>query len=326
MKVVIADYPDSMMPNHDYEREILTKGLGANTEIVVYPYHDDKEEFYEVIKDAQAILTAFTPIDAETLDHALQLQVVSINATGYDNVDLAAANARHIGVCPVGEYCTKDVAEFTIATMMALVKNLKSYQTAIDCHYHWSYDYAKPNQRLSDMTLGICGLGKIGKTVARKALGLGLKVLACDPFTHLPADLAVTMVSKEALFAQADIITNHMNLNETNYGYFDQKAFKQMLKQPYFINMGRGACVVEADVITALDQGRLKGAALDVLKDETPDLAQHPLVGRENVLITPHAAFYSTSSLRDLQRISTENIVHYLTGRKDRVFKLVSDY
>lgn len=327
MKIVISDYPDSMMPSHDYEKEILRSGLGDDIEIVVYEYSDAKrQEFYDVIHDADAILTAFTHIDAKAMDHAPKLKVISMNATGYDNVDLQAANQRRIGVCPVGEYCTKDVAEFAITMMMALVKNVKYYITDIDQHNKWRYDYPNANARLSEMTLGICGLGKIGKTVARKALGLGMTVIACDPFISKPDDLDVELVTREDLFARADIVANHMNLNETNYAYFDSEAFAQMVKRPYFINMGRGACVVEADLIAALDKGLLKGAALDVLKDETPDLANHSLVGRENVYITPHAAFYSSSSLKDLQRISTENIVNYLTGKKEKVFKLVSDY
>lgn len=327
MKIVISDYPDSMMPSHDYEREILKDGLGEDVDIVVYEYSDTKrQEFFEVIQDADAILTAFTRIDAEAMDHAKKLKVISMNATGYDNVDLKAANQRKIGVCPVGEYCTKDVAEFTITMMMTLVKNIKYYITDIDQHKKWQYDYPRANDRLSEMTLGICGLGKIGKTVARKALGLGMTVIASDPFITKPENLDIELVSKEELFARADIITNNMNLNETNYAYFDEKAFEQMIKKPYFINMGRGACVVEEDLIKALDNGVLKGVALDVLKDETPDLKNHPLVGRENVCITPHAAFYSNSSLKDLQRISTENIVNYLTGKKEKVFKLVSDY
>lgn len=97
-----------------------------------------------------------------------------------------------------------------------------------------------------------------------------------------------------------------------------------MERHPYFLNMARGASVVEADLISALDEGQLRGAALDVLADEHPHLAGHPLLGRENVLVTPHAAFYSQTSLRKLQEISCKNIVHYLTGQPEAVFKFVN--
>ena len=326
MKVVIADYPDSMMPTHDYEQEILQAGL-VDCEVIVYEYSDEKKaEFFEQMKDADALLTGFIQVDAELLAHAQQLKVVSINATGYDNVDLAEANARGIGVCPVGEYCTEDVAEFAITLMMQLVKNIKPYLYDIDIRRQWRYDVVAPNKRIAESTLGIFGFGKIGKAVAKRAKALGMTVIACDPFIDQEsgATLGVELVDWQTLLARADIISNHMNLNETNIHFFNQEKFTAMQQHPYFINLGRGACVVEADLLQALDQHQLKGVALDVLSDETPQLDQHPFVGRTDVIVTPHAAFYSQTSLRELQRISTENIVHYLNGEKERVFKLVS--
>lgn len=327
MKIVIADYPDSMMPTHDYEREILIEGLGE-CEIVVYEYSDEKRaEFYEVISDADAILTAFTKIDAEAMDYAKNLKLISMNATGFDNVDLAEANKRGIGVCPVGEYSTIDVAEFTIMLMMSLVKNVKAYIQDIDENHKWRYDVKPPNQRLEEMTLGIFGFGKIGKAVGTRAKALGMTVIACDPYVDpaIAKELGVELVSKNELLAQADVITNNMNLNESNQSFFDLALFKKMKKNPFLINMGRGASVNEDDLKVALEQGLIKGAGLDLLADETPGLVNHPLVGLYNVIITPHAAFYSETSLRELQRLSTQNIVYYLTGEKDKVFKLVSD-
>lgn len=326
MKIVITDYKDSMMPTHDYEKEILINGLDS-CEIVVYEYTDEKRpEFFEIIKDADAILTAFTKIDAEAMDHAPNLKIISMNATGYDNVDLDAANERGIGVCPVGEYCTQDVAEFTITMMMTLVKNIKIYIQDVDHNHQWRYEIGTLNKRISDMTLGIFGFGKIGKAVGKRAKALGMNVIACDPF--IPQDSGrefdIDLVDAEEIFAQADVITNNMNLNETNIEFFNLINFQKMQQKPYFINMGRGGCVVENDLMTALDNGYLKGCGLDVLQDETPDLSSHPLVGRPNVIITPHAAFYTQTSLNELQRISTENIVHYLNGEKEKVFKLVS--
>ncbi|MGY3778963.1 NAD(P)-dependent oxidoreductase [Isobaculum melis] len=326
MKIVISDYPDSMMPTHDEEKAILEKGL-SQCEVVVYPYHDEKRnEFYQVIQDADAILTAFTKIDEEAMDHAPNLKVISINATGYDNVDLAAANKRGIGVCPVGEYATIDVAEYTISMILALVKNFKPYFQDIDLHHNWRYDAVAPNKRIEEMTLGIFGLGKIGKAVASRSKALGMKVIAYDPYLSAEegADYGVEMVNPETIFSTADVITNHANLNESNQGYFNLEKFKKMQQKPYFINMGRGASVVESDLVLALKNHYLKGAGLDVLADETPDLAHHPLVGLPNVIITPHAAFYSATALKKLQQISAENIVYYLTGERDKVFKLVN--
>ncbi|WP_342664127.1 NAD(P)-dependent oxidoreductase [Atopobacter phocae] len=260
------------------------------------------------------------------MDYAKKLKVISINATGYDNVDLEEANKRSIGVCPVGEYATKDVAEFTISMMLTLIKNMKEYTYDVEKNYKWRYDFPKSNKRVEEMTLGIFGLGKIGKEVAKKAINLGMKVIAYDPYVNsLEEKLDVRMVDLHELLAEADVISNHMNLNETNYEIFNYKMFKKMKKKPYFINMGRGASIVENDLVRALDEELLRGAGLDLLADETPNLKIHPLVGKENVIITPHAAFYTSTSIKELQRISTENIVNYLNDEKQKVFKLVSE-
>ncbi|MEG2708821.1 MAG: NAD(P)-dependent oxidoreductase, partial [Vagococcus sp.] len=182
MKIVISDYKDSMMPVHDYEKSILIKGLGK-CEVVIYEYSDDKrDEFFNIIKDANAILTAFIQLDKAAMDHAPKLKVIALNATGYDNVDLEEANKKGIGVCPVGEYCSIDVAEFTITMMLSLVKSVKYYIEDIDQHHHWRYDVGKTNKRVKDMVLGIFGFGKIGRETARLAKPLGMKVLAYDPF------------------------------------------------------------------------------------------------------------------------------------------------
>ena len=114
------------------------------------------------------------------------------------------------------------------------MKNLKSYIYDIDKNKQWRYDYVNPNPRIADLTIGICGFGKIGTRVAQKAKALGMKVIATDPFTNNKLE-DVELVTKEELFANADIITNNMNLNETNHSYFNYDAFKLMEKKPYLI-------------------------------------------------------------------------------------------
>ncbi|GHT78208.1 3-phosphoglycerate dehydrogenase [Spirochaetia bacterium] len=325
MKVVITDFPDSMMPEHDYEKQILTRGL-PGCEVAVYPYRGDKAELLRILSDAAAILTAFLPIDKEIMDAAPGLKCISLNATGYDNVDLGEATKRGIGVFPVGEYCTEDVAEHTIAVMLAMAKNLKHYSADIDVRHVWQFDSAEAMMRVEEMTLGIFGFGKIGRCVARKAQGLGMKVIACDPYADAgrAGEMNIPLVQADEIYANAHVISNNMKQNETNVKMFSASAFKKMRQRPIFINMGRGASVVEEDLVTALDTGSIRGAALDVLADETPNLKDHPLAKRENVIITPHAAFYTTTSIIRLQEISCKNIVYYMKGELDKVFKLVN--
>lgn len=327
MKILISDYKASMMPVHDYEIEVLKKGL-PDAEIEVYEYTDEKrEEFYEKLEDATALLTAFIKMDKEAFEHAPNLQVVSINATGYDSVDLTEATKRSIGVCPVGEYCTWDVAEHTIAFMLALNKNLKEYGYDIEKKHAWEYNVENIPLRISNQTLGIFGFGKIGKAVAAMAKGLGMTVIATDIAERLEdaRKLGVELVDPEEIYERADVISNHMNLGSDNKEYFTMNEFKKMKKKPIFLNMARGLSINEEDLAKALDEGLIRGAGLDVLLDETPDLANHLLVNRKNLLITPHAAFFSREAFEDMQRISCENIVHFLKGEKDAVFKLVNE-
>lgn len=316
-----------MMPDHALETETLHAGLGPDVEVEVYEYQDDKrDEFYEHLADADALLTAFVTVDAEAMDRAPRLKVVSLNSTGFDQVDLEEATKRGIGVCPIGEYCTWDVSESAIAYMSALNKHFKFYQREIDERHKWDYAAAPQWPRLEDQVLGIVGFGKIGKCTAEKASGLVKKVIAYDPYVDdvAFAERSVTRVAKDELLAQADIIVNHMCLTDDNVRFFDEAAFAAMVRKPIFINLGRGLCVDEAALVAALDEGRLRAFGADVLYDETPDLANHPLVGRDNVIITPHSAFYSTTAIEDLERLSCENIVHFLKGEKDKVFKLVN--
>lgn len=210
--------------------------------------------------------------------------------------------------------------------MYALNKNFKFYIGQIEQEYRWDYA-AAPKSPPEDQTLGIFGFGKIGKCTARKAKGLVKRIVSNDPF--IDQDLfeqnGVEQAEIDEVLAEADIIINHMNLNETNYHYFDAEKFAKMKKKPIVINLGRGLCMDEPALIEALDSGQIRAFGADVLYDETPDLANHPLVGRDNVIITPHSAFYSSSSLRDLMIFPCNNIGHFLKGEKDQLFKLVND-
>lgn len=316
------------MPTHDYEESILYTAF-PDAEVCIFEYTDEKrDEFIKQMKDVDALLTAYVHVDKEVFDNAPRLKVVSVAATGFDNVDLVEATKHSVGVCPIGEYCTIDMAEHTMALMLALNKNLKCYTYDIEKDYEWKYD--KPNtipKRIGDQTLGIFGFGKIGKRVAKLAQGLGMTVIASDPNVDkgTAASLGVELVSPDEIYERADVISSHMNLDNTNKEFFTATEFAKMKHSPIFLNLARGLSVNEEDLADALDKGIVRAAGLDVLKEEWPDLKGHILANRENVIITPHAAFYSTQSMQDLPRISCENIVNFLKGNKDKVFKLVNE-
>ncbi len=320
MKIVIADYRETLNRDLDYEAAIVKKML-PEAQIVIYEYHNDKEEFKQVIKDADAVKTAFIMMDRDLIDSAGNLKCISFGSAGYNNVDLPYASEKKIAVLAVPEYCTEEVADHAVTLMLALNKNLKIYEKLVE-EGKWRYRIDRKVHSLQSQTLGIVGFGKIGQAVAKRALVFGMNVKSVS--SHLSkteaAACGVIKVELEELLETCDIISNHMKLTPQTKGYFNFYLFLKMKKKPLFINVGRGGTVVENDLIKALDRGLIRGAGLDVLEKENPELSVHPLVGRENVIITPHAAFYSEEAIKKLHTISTENMIYYLKGEYEKVF------
>lgn len=319
----------------DYEKNRILSALKdaedgnsviTNTEVDVISY-TDREEWLKKVADADALLTAFIPIDADIINKLPNLKCIVQNASGYENIDLETATERGIAVIPIEEYCTLEVAEHTFALILALARGLKHYGQDIDNNHKWQYSSITNLHRLAGMKIGIAGYGKIGKQVGKLATAFGMEVLVYSPTgksINTP-DSPVNFVTKEQLFQESDVITNHMAVGKDHYKFFNYEAFKAMEKHPIFINVGRGVAVDETALIRALDEGLLSAAGLDVLESENPDLSTNPLVARENVIITPHSAFYSEESLKALQDISCDNLTYYLKGETEKVHRIVND-
>jgi D-3-phosphoglycerate dehydrogenase len=241
-------------------------------------------------------------------------------------VDVRAAAARGIGVSCVGEYCTQEVADHTLALLLALNRRLLDYYRQVQTQKSWDWNRVEGVHRLAGRKLGLIGFGRIGRAVCRRARAFGLEVLAFDPQIDATAALEIEarLVEFDELLESAHIVSLHCNLHDGNRGLLNRDAFARMRNAPLLINVARGGLIVEADLVRALDEGQVSGAALDVLSQESPDLAHHPLAGRPDVLLTPHVAFYSDAALEDLRRISAQNIAAFLQGRPNDVFRLVS--
>lgn len=325
MKIVICDYREELNRNLQYEKKMLADNL-KDVEIVVYEYKDDKEELKKVIKDADGIISTFIKIDKEILDSAEKLKCIALNSVGYNCVDVDYASKKNIAVCPADEYCTQEVAEHTMGFILALTRGFKHYTHDIDDLKIWRYQTMHGIKRLEGQTLAIFGFGRIGKAVAKRANAFGINVIAVN--RHKDEEAAgkfnVKLVDAEYALENADIISNHMNQNDSNINFFNIDKFKKMKKHPIFINMGRGGSVNEEDLVQALDDNLIKGAGLDVLADENPDLSLCKLVNRDNVLLTPHAAFYSETSERQLQTISCESIINCLNGNYDTISNIIN--
>ncbi|HRI67599.1 MAG TPA: NAD(P)-dependent oxidoreductase, partial [Polyangium sp.] len=271
-------------------------------------------------------LTHYVPFTATVLARLPRCKAISIASVGWDCIDVPAAMAAGIHVAAVGEYCTEEAADHTLALLLALGRRLLDYHRQVQAEHDWRWNAITGIERLSGRTLGIVGFGRIGRAVCRRALGFGLRVIASDPGIDAATAAAhgATLVDFETLLAKADIVSLHCNLNNNNHGLFDRTAFARLRRRPLLINVARGALIDESALVEALNSGHIAAAALDVLAEDSPDLTCHPLAGRPDVVLTPHVAFYSETALVEVRRISTRNLRAAVEGRLVDVFRLVT--
>jgi lactate dehydrogenase-like 2-hydroxyacid dehydrogenase len=320
-RIVVAEVSENTGRELDIERSIL----GPDVEVEHYVCDGDEDHLIAACENADAVLTDYSPFTRRVLGQLRNTKLISVAATGYDCVDLDAAAETGIRVCAIDEYCTDEVADHAILLMLALCRRLPEYHEQVQKEHRWQFDSLAGLARMSDLTLGIVGFGKIGQAIAKRALGFGMTVLAQDPYPDEQAAraLGVRLCELQELYADSNIISLNCGLTPDNQQMINADAIALMLRKPIIINCARGALVDEAALINALDSGQISGAGLDVLDDESPDLRSSNLIGRSNVILTPHVAFYSDASILDNRRISTSNIKYYLEGNHDEVRRYV---
>jgi len=320
--IVFAEMPEAAGRDLSVERQHLP----AAARIETFTYGGDQGALIAACRGADAIVTDYVPFGRAVLQQLQRCRIISVAATGWDCVDVRAAAERGIRVSSVGEYCTEEVADHTLALLLALNRQLLAYHRQVQVDRNWRWNEIQGVRRLAGQTLGLVGFGRIGQAVCRRALGFGLRILACDPLVdaETASRHGARATGLEELLAESDIISLHCNLSDATRGLLNRVAFARMRRKPLLLNVARGGLIVEPDLVEALDRGLVAGAALDVLAQDSPDLLHHPLVGRRDVLLTPHVAFYSESALADLRRISAQNVRAFLEGRTDAVFRLVT--
>lgn len=256
-------------------------------------------------KGAVALLTQYAPVSGDVLARLPECRAVGRYGTGVDNIDTVAARARGVALVSVPDYSLEEVANHSIALILALVRGV----VRLDASVHsgrWDFRDAGQVRRASAQQLGIVGLGHIGAAVASRALALGFAVAAHD--TAVRDVDGVSMLSFAELLATSDVISLHVPLSQATRHLLDDAAFALMKPGAVLVNTARGGLVDPAALAGALDSGRLAGAALDVF-DPEPPTAGNPLLRDERVIVTPHAAFYSEESLAELKRRVAEGLV-----------------
>ena len=313
-KVVITDYD---FGDVDIERGIL-EAAGAN---VVALQAKQEADLFEEARDCAAIMNQYARVGAETIARMERCKVIARYGVGVDIVDVDAATDRGILVTNVRDYCTEEVADHAIALWMALARSLPAYDRATHAGV-WRWQSGAPVRRLRGRTMGIVSFGKIGQAIARRARAFGTEIIAYDPF--LPADVArelgVELVTKDALLARSDYILMQAPMTKETHHFLSDAEFAVMKPGAILVNTGRGPTVDNKALYRALTEGHLAAAGLDDPEEEpakraTWDPADNPIFTLLNVLITPHAAYYSEESIRAAREGAATQVAKVLTGQ-----------
>ncbi|MBM3818927.1 MAG: C-terminal binding protein [Acidimicrobiia bacterium] len=309
-KIAVAD---SVFPSLDPARDVVSQ-IGGELALAT-----DKtpEAILKVAGQADALLVTYAKITGDMIQQMPKVRVISRFGIGVDNVDIDAATRQKIVVTKVPDYCIDEVSDHAMALLLAAVRKIPFSNTQVHGGT-WKMPEVVPIKRLRGSVLGLVGFGRIPQLVAPKAKPFGFRVVAYDPF--VPPDVfrnaGVEGVTLDELLRISDVVSIHSPLTPETKGLFNADAFRKMKQGSYVVNTARGPIVDEAALAAALDSGHIAGAALDVMTTEPP--TGSPLLGRGNVIITPHTSFYSDESLVELQTKAAQEVVDVLSGKPAR--------
>jgi len=305
-KVVLTDYVWESL-------EVEKKTLHGVAELV--PLQTKKpDEFIEQAADCDALLNTYAgPITAEVMARMPKCKIIARYGIGVDTIDLDAATAAGIIVTNNPTYCIEEVAEHTMALLLAAARKVVFYDRLVRAG-RWEVPPGKPLFRLDGSTLGLVGFGNIARAVALRAAAFGINVLYSDPFVKQDQyDVPGDSVSLDKLLREADFVSIHPPLMPQTRKMINDDALGKMKKTAWLINCSRGPIVDTDALVRALDAKKIAGAALDTT-DPEPLPNPHPLRERDNVIINPHVAWYSEQAMVGLQAGAPSEVRRVLTG------------
>ncbi|HEX5230195.1 MAG TPA: C-terminal binding protein [Bryobacteraceae bacterium] len=304
---------DSVFPNLNGAQGILAK-IDGEVRLAKAP---TPEAILDVARDADAVLTTYAKVTADMIAHMPRCRVISRFGVGVDNVDIPAATQAGMVVTRVPDYCVDEVSDHAMALLLALVRKVPSSNARTHAG-KWEMKAVVPIHRLRGTVLGLVAFGQIPQLMAPKAQAFGIRVVTHDPYAakDTAQRAGVEQISFDELLKVSDYISIHTPLLPATRHLFNADVFGRMKPSAYLINTARGPIIDEAALAAALDRRQLAGAALDVMEQEPP--TSSPLVGRDDVILTPHTGYYSEESLADLQTKAAEEVVRVLSGQPAR--------
>lgn len=307
IKVVITD---AEYPSFNIEKKVLSH---FNVTLVKCQCKTE-EELIRNCRDADALLNQYAKITPHVIKNIDHVKIIARYGIGVDNIDLDAATKKNIFVTNV-VYDICDVTDHTIMLILALTRKLFLVEKSIK-KFEWDWKKFHPITRIKGKTIGIIGLGRVGRLVAKRLIGFDVNLLACDPY--IPVDVFKTYNVKRVdcttLLEQSDIVTIHVPLNNETRNMISTDQLKRMKKKAILINAARGGIVDEKALYNALVNKKIAGVGLDVLEQE-PIKKDNQFLSFDNVIITPHMGWYSEDAVDEVQRIAAEQVLQCLEGK-----------
>ena len=318
IKVVVTDF---LEPDFNWEREQLAQF--PHVEYVECQLkHASPGEIAEAIRDAHVIVVNMAPLGTDVINATARCGLIIRHGIGYNNVDTTAATAKGIRVANVPDYCDQEVAEQTvtlaIAVSRAIGQQMKSFAAGVEAGA-WQPQMVPKLNSLGKQTMGLFGLGRIGYQVYKRAAAVFGKVIVSDPYLseEKQKELGITCVAAETILAEADVISLHMPLTDATRHFIDATKMAKMKDGARIVNTSRGGLIDVAALADAIKTGKLAGAAIDVFEQEPP-AKDYPLLGIDNVILTPHLGWYSEDSAWTIREKILEDIVRYVEGQPPR--------
>jgi len=308
-KVLVTDY---VWPSTDPERAVIEAG-GA--ELVIAP-DSDEDTLIELARDSDAIMTCFAKVTEKVVRAAENCLVVSRYGVGTDNIAVDVATELGIIVTYVPDYCVDEVSDHVLGMMLAWNRRIVMHNTDTKMNGWGNAGLGFRIMRLRGKRLGVVGFGRIGRAVADKARAFGMEVIASDPFVTAEqmAEVGVVKAETPELLSQCEFVTLHSPLIPQTQDMISVEEFGQMRSDAFLINCARGGLVDEEALYSALTSGAIAGAGLDVLVDLQPPL-DHRIIQLDNVIVTPHTAFFSQEATLELEERAAEAVIDVFKGR-----------
>jgi D-3-phosphoglycerate dehydrogenase / 2-oxoglutarate reductase len=309
-KVVITDWE---FEDLRYEESVLNQTDGIE---IVAANCRNEDEVIKACQNADGIINQYAPLSRRVIESLENCKIITRYGVGVNTIDIDAATEKGISVANVPDYCMDEVADHALAIMLSWIRKVVVANNQVK-EGNWDFKVTRPIYRLRGRTLGLIGFGKIPQALAEKVKPLGLNVIAADPY-YPPQDAkrkGVTLVSLENLLELSDIISVHAPLTPATKGMLGKEQFARMKKKPLIINTSRGPVINEGDLIEALTLGQIAGAALDVIEEE-PISNRHPFLSMDNVILTPHVAWYSEEAEAEMRTKAAMGVMDVLIHKE----------